>query len=192
MEIHSTEFVGSFPSLKNIPNLGLPEVAFIGRSNVGKSSLINTLLGNRKLAKISGTPGKTRLINLFNINEKVLFVDLPGYGYAKVSKRERAIWQEMIENYLLNSEHLQLLVQLVDARHGLLPNDHQMHEWTRIQKLPHCITLTKADKMKKNDLAKLRRATQLPDNELAGAIPTSAQNKLGIKDLWSVIDQVIS
>lgn len=191
MEVQTATFVGSFTSSKQLPNEGMPEIAFVGRSNVGKSSLINRLLGVKRLALISSTPGKTRKINLFVINKRLLFVDLPGYGYAKVSKRERAGWQQMIEGYLLGSKQLKLLVQLIDSRHGMMTNDHQMTEWLQFQKLPYLPVLTKADKLKKNDLARLRRAVKDPRNEFYGAVPCSAQTALGIKDIWNAIDSVL-
>ena len=192
MEVLTTTFVGSFTALKQLPRQGLPEIAFIGRSNVGKSSLINTLLGARRLALISSTPGKTRKINLFKINDRVLFVDLPGYGYAKVSKRERAGWQQMIEGYLLGSDQLRLLIQLIDARHGPMANDRQMFEWLEYHELPYLPVLTKADKLKKNDLARERRRLENPEDDLFGAILCSARTGMGIKKIWSAIDAAIN
>lgn len=188
MEVTSTEFIGSYTSLKTLPQQGLPEIAFIGRSNVGKSSLINKLLGVKRLALTSSTPGKTRKINLFRISDKLFFVDLPGYGFARVSKSERGAWQGMIEGYLLGSEQLRLLVLLIDSRHGLLANDRQMIEWLEHEQLPFLAVLTKADKLKRNDLAALRRAVGKPGHELDGAVICSATSGLGTKEIWSAID----
>ena len=189
MEVVKTTFVGSYPSLEKMPKGVLPEIAFIGRSNVGKSSLINKLLGSRKkIAKTSSTPGKTRMINLFLVNDRFYFVDLPGYGFAKASKSERNRWQSMIEGYLLGSENLRVLLSLMDARHGALANDRQMLEWLLYQELPFLPVMTKADKLKKNDLAKARKALKDPDNILNGAVFSSTENNMGIKEIWGVID----
>ena len=188
MEVTSTEFIGSYTSLKTMPRQGLPEVAFVGRSNVGKSSLINRLLRVKRLALTSSTPGKTRKINLFRISDKLFFVDLPGYGFARVSKTERGSWQGMIEGYLLGSEQLRLLILLIDARHGPQANDRQMVEWLEHEQLPFQIVLTKADKLKRNDLAALSRAVRTPGHEMHGALVCSAANGLGTKEIWSAID----
>lgn len=189
MEVVNTTFIGSFPSLEDMPRGVVPEIAFIGRSNVGKSSLINKLLGSRKkIAKTSSTPGKTRMINLFLINGSFYFVDLPGYGYAKASKSERARWQAMIENYLLGSENLRVLISLMDSRHGPLENDRIMLEWLMFHNLPFLPVLTKADKLKKNDMAKARKALKDPENILNGAVFSSTESNLGIKEIWGVID----
>lgn len=188
MEVTSATFVGSYDSSAGFPARRLPEIAFIGRSNVGKSSLINKLLGSRKLAKTSSTPGKTRRINVFEVSETVYFVDLPGYGFAKVSKTERNAWQGMIEGYLTGSELLRLLVLLVDARHGPQKNDEQMLEWLHHIRLPYLLVLTKADKLKKNELNALKRLVASPGHPLQGSIVCSAQTGLGIKEIWGFID----
>jgi len=191
MDVTSATFVGSFASDAEFPALRLPEIAFIGRSNVGKSTLINALLGVKKLAKTSSTPGKTRRINLFAVSEKVYFVDLPGYGFAKVSKAERYTWQEMIEGYLSGSEELRLLVLLVDARHGLQKNDQQMLDWLHHMRLPYLVALTKADKIKKNEMAQLKRRTKTNGDPLQGAVVCSAPKGTGLKQIWSFIDATL-
>ena len=123
MKITKAEFVTSAVAPEGYPNERLPEIAFMGRSNVGKSSLINSLLGNRKLARTSSTPGRTQLINFFRVNGSFLFVDLPGYGYAKVPERIRRTWGEMVENYLANRKELVLSILIIDSRHAPTAND---------------------------------------------------------------------
>ena len=125
----NAKFIISAEKLSQCPNFTLPEFPLLGRSNVGKSSFINCLSNNKKLAKTSNTPGKTRLINFFNFSEKFMIADLPGYGYAKVSKEAQAKWQRYLEEYLLKREQICSLVQLVDGRHDLQKNDLQMREW---------------------------------------------------------------
>lgn len=191
MEVLTTAFVGSFSDLKQVPKERLPEIAFIGRSNVGKSSLINALLGSKRLALVSSTPGKTRLLNYFRINNDCHFVDLPGYGYAKVSKSQQATWRGMIERYLLGSENLRLLIQLIDARHGAQANDRQMLEWLRYHRLPHQAVLTKADKLNNSQRALLKRDTADPTHELHGALTCSASTGAGIKAVWTAIDAAL-
>lgn len=188
MIVKETEFVGSFGALSQLPHGDLPEIGFVGRSNVGKSSLINKLLGVRRLAMTSSRPGKTRTINFFRVNSVCHFVDLPGYGFSRVSKREQAGWRRLIEGYLLDRESLRLLILLIDARHGALANDRQMIGWLRSNALPHQIVLTKADKLGGNRLAAERRALADPAHELHGAILCSAQKGFGTREIWSAID----
>lgn len=145
MKINSAKFITSAPSIKECPDLKLPEFALIGRSNVGKSSFINNLVNMKNLAKTSNKPGKTRLINLFNINESFVIADLPGYGFAQVSKKMQDDWQKNIEKYLLNREELVALIQFIDARHPIQKNDYQMAEWIMHNKLPYMVVATKID-----------------------------------------------
>ena len=145
-------FEGSFPQTPILDSF--PEVAFVGRSNVGKSSAINTLLGRKKAARVSGQPGRTQLINCFRINEKIRFVDLPGYGFAKVPLAVKRKWGQMIENYLLNRTDLKLVVILVDVRHSIQEMDIQMVDVVRHYGIPFVIVATKADKLKRNALNK--------------------------------------
>ena len=145
-------FEGSFPQTPVLDSF--PEVAFVGRSNVGKSSAINTLLGRKKAARVSGQPGRTQLINCFKINEKIRFVDLPGYGFAKVPLAVKRKWGQMIENYLLNRTDLKLVVILVDVRHNIQEMDIQMVDVVRHYNIPFVIVATKADKLKRNALNK--------------------------------------
>ncbi|ARC84714.1 ribosome biogenesis GTP-binding protein YsxC [Clostridium argentinense CDC 2741] len=154
MEIKQSEFTISAVKPEQYPTDNRVEFAFVGRSNVGKSSLINTLTNRRKLVKVSGTPGKTRLINFFIINNEFYFVDLPGYGYAKVSKSEKATWGQMMEKYLVNRPQLKKVVLLVDSRHKPTNDDISMYEWIKHYGYGVVVVATKKDKLTKNELFK--------------------------------------
>ena len=149
MEIntHNAEILLSAVSKAQYPEDDLPEIALAGRSNVGKSSFINTLLGRKNLARTSGKPGKTQQLNFYNIDDKIRFVDVPGYGYAKVSKTERAKWGKMIEEYLTTRENLRVVVSLVDMRHEPSADDVQMYDFLKFYDIPVIIVATKADKI---------------------------------------------
>jgi GTP-binding protein len=164
----NSSFVKSIVSLDQAPELKYDEIAFVGRSNVGKSSLLNALLGRKNLAKTSSTPGKTQLINYFLVDNERYFVDLPGYGFAKVAKKELKKWQKMIEGYLLKSEPLKLIVLLIDSRHTLMASDQQMIDWLDLNEMPYMVVLTKADKLKKNQKLKIFNSwkNDLPDHHL--------------------------
>ncbi len=175
MKITKAKYIISAPSLKTSPVFNLPEFALIGRSNVGKSSLINAVANNSKLAKTSNVPGKTRLINYFNINDTFIFADLPGYGYAKVSKEIQNEWQKNLENYLLNRKDLTCLIHLVDARLPLQKNDLQMSEWIKANNKNCIVAATKTDKISSSKIEKT-----LKDFEKELSFPTyqfSAVNK---------------
>lgn len=152
MEIKDARFVMSNTDVKKCPAPDKPEYAFIGRSNVGKSSLINRLTNKKSLAKISGKPGKTRLINHFLINEEWYLVDLPGYGYAEVPKKERLKWEQFIKRYILQRENLYCLFVLVDSRHEPQKPDLDFMEWLGISEVPFTIIFTKIDKLKPEEL----------------------------------------
>lgn len=154
MEIKQAEFVTSAVKTSQYPEIDMPEVAFVGRSNVGKSSLINTLTNRKKLVKVSQTPGKTRLVNFFIINNVMHFVDLPGYGYAKVSKSERDSWGKTIETYLHNRPQLKKVVLLLDSRRIPNEDDILMYDWILHYGYEAVIVLTKVDKLTKNELNK--------------------------------------
>ncbi|GAA0123036.1 MAG: ribosome biogenesis GTP-binding protein YihA/YsxC [Clostridium argentinense] len=154
MEIKQSEFTISAVKPDQYPTDNKIEFAFVGRSNVGKSSLINTLTNRRKLVKVSGTPGKTRLINFFMINNGFYFVDLPGYGYAKVSKSEKASWGQMMEKYLVKRPQLKKVVLLVDSRHKPTNDDISMYEWIKHYGYGVVVVATKKDKLTKNELFK--------------------------------------
>ncbi|MBQ9245291.1 YihA family ribosome biogenesis GTP-binding protein [bacterium] len=155
MKITKAKFVISAPELKNCPELNLPEFALIGRSNVGKSSFINALVNINGLAKTSNTPGKTKLINLFNVNDQFIFADLPGYGYAKVSAKEQNKWQKCLEEYLLNRKTIKSLIQLIDSRHPIQKNDLQMAEWIKFNNLPCFVIATKVDQISRSQINKV-------------------------------------
>ena len=141
----NAKFIISAEKLSQCPNFELPEFPLLGRSNVGKSSFINALADNKKLAKTSNTPGKTRLINFFNFEDKFTLADLPGYGYAKVSREAQARWQKNLEEYLLKREQIKSLIQFIDARHEVQKNDLQMREWVEAYNLPIITIATKMD-----------------------------------------------
>ncbi len=151
----NAKFIISAEKLSQCPNFTLAEFPLLGRSNVGKSSFINCLCNNKKLAKTSNTPGKTRLINFFNFSEKFMIADLPGYGYAKVSKEAQERWQKYLEEYLLNRNQITSLIQLVDGRHELQKNDLQMREWVNAYELPIFTVVTKMDYVPKNKVLKV-------------------------------------
>ena len=186
MRVSSATFVKSATSPDHYPRDGRPEIAFMGRSNVGKSSLINSLLGVKGLARTSSTPGRTQTINFFLINEEFYFVDLPGYGYAKVSKSDRQAWGKLIEKYLAQREQLVLSILIVDARHEPSPLDLQMKSWLQHFELPYLVVSTKNDKLSANE----RRASQqraLQALEVDRIIPYSAMTREGAKQLWDEI-----
>jgi GTP-binding protein len=178
------------------PPAELPEVAFLGRSNVGKSSLLNKLVQRRKLARTSSTPGKTRLIHWYRVQrpeDELCFVDLPGYGYAKVSKSERKRWQGLIEAYLAQRETLRAAVLLQDIRRDLSEEEDLLMAWLRERGIPVVLAITKSDKLKPQKRAKavaaLRNDTDLHDDRI---IVTSAEKGTGIDSLWTLLDGLIS
>lgn len=150
MRIKVAQLAVTAYAAKQIPEPGLPEIAMVGRSNVGKSSLINRLVNRKNLARTSSSPGKTRSINFFAIDEAWVLVDLPGYGYARASKSERAAWGGLIEAYLIQREPLLGVVHLVDIRHDPMASDHEMQKWLQFHGIPCQIVATKADKLSRN------------------------------------------
>jgi len=169
------------------PETGWPEVAFVGRSNVGKSSLINALLNRKKLARTSGTPGKTRTINFFNVEDRLYFVDLPGYGYAKVSKSESAKWGEMVDGYLKDRPQLKHIFLLMDIRHEPSVGDRQIHEWCIHYNLPYTIIATKSDKIKKSQVQKHLAVIRKTLGEESPPLPFSSESWEGREGVWGVI-----
>ena len=168
----NAKFVISAEKLSQCPDFKLPEFPLLGRSNVGKSSFINGLANNKKLARTSNTPGKTRLINFFDFSDKFMIADLPGYGYAKVSAEAQNKWQKYLEEYLLKREQITSLVQLIDARHEIQKNDFQMREWVLTYELPIITVVTKIDCISKN---KIQSAIAHVKREFGGEIfPFSA------------------
>lgn len=176
------------------PTDGKLEVAFAGKSNVGKSSLINSMVYRKAIARTSQNPGKTRTINFYNVEDSLYFVDLPGYGYAKAPKTEIAKWGKMIENYLLKREELRAIILLIDIRHGPGENDKMMYDWLRHYGYKIIIVATKSDKLKRSQLPKhismLRKSLNLDKDDIL--IHFSSETKDGRDELWSVIENVIS
>lgn len=189
MKIKSSEFIISAVGPKQYPVDGLPEIALAGRSNVGKSSLINRMLLRRNLARTSSQPGKTQQLNYYKINDEMYFVDVPGYGYAKVSKSEREAWGRMIENYLRQREELRLVIQLIDLRHPPTALDISMYEWLSHYGIPLCVVGTKADKLSRNQVAKhgriMRETLGMPKG--APLVLFSSETGEGRDDLWRII-----
>jgi len=190
MKVTSAEFVKSAFDRGHWTEDGLPEIAFLGRSNVGKSSLLNSLLGRKGLARTSNTPGRTQSINFFRVNEAFYFVDLPGYGFARVSKATRAGWGKMAEEYLSLREELVLSVHLVDSRHPPTDLDHQLNDWLVDNDKPHLVVATKSDKLSANALSKQIR---LIGKSLEGShvIPHSANTGKGKDLVWAEIVKAI-
>lgn len=189
MKINSVEFVKSVASIDQVPKEKLNEIAFAGRSNVGKSSLINCLLNRKKMAKTSSTPGKTRYLNYFKINDRFHFVDLPGYGFAKVSQSERQQWRNLIESFLQGSENLKGVVSIIDSRIGATQLDLQLLDWLKSLAVPVLLVATKADKLSKSavttQIRKLNR--ELSEYTAAEVIPFSATKGAGKKELMTHI-----
>jgi GTP-binding protein len=186
MKITSAKFIAAATAAGSFPKDKRPEIAFLGRSNVGKSSLINSLLGVKGLARTSSTPGRTQSINFFLINEEFYFVDLPGYGYAKTSKENRGAWGRLIEKYLAEREQLVLSILIVDARHEPSPLDLQMKSWLQHFRLDYLAVSTKIDKLSSNERSNsLRRAQKTLDSELV--IPYSSLTREGIAQVWEAI-----
>ena len=190
MKVTSAEFVRSAFDRKHWIDDGLPEIAFLGRSNVGKSSLLNSLLGRKSLARTSNTPGRTQSINYFIVNGAFYFVDLPGYGFAKVSKSMRADWGVMARDYLSREAGLALFVQLIDARHVPTELDRQLHDWLIVNGKRHVVVATKSDKLSANVLSKqmalLKR--EMPESKI---LAYSSSTGKGKDNLWAEIDEAL-
>lgn len=185
LKISQVEFVTSVGRIDQLPRNGLPEVAFAGRSNVGKSSLLNTLFNRKKLVLVSSTPGKTRTLNYFIVNQKYHFVDLPGYGYAKVSRSEMESWRKLIEKYFTSSESLKAVVVLIDIRHSLSKLDRELLEWLCHYGIPRVVVGTKADKLSGNQLTKMvkKNKADLAPYNVGELIPFSAVSGKGKSEL---------
>lgn len=175
-----------------LPDTGRPEVAFAGKSNVGKSSLINSLVNRKALARTSAQPGKTQTINFYNINESIYLVDLPGYGYAKVPQSEKEKWGKMIERYLHTSKVLKAVFLLVDIRHDPSANDKMMYDWVVHNGYNPIIIATKMDKLKRSQIQKNLKAIKIGLNLRPGSImiPFSAETKQGRDEIWALIDEL--
>lgn len=173
-----------------LPETELPEIAFAGKSNVGKSSLINALMNRKSYARISATPGKTQTINFYNINEEMYLVDLPGYGYAKVSEKEKAQWGKLIERYLHESPQLKAVFLLIDIRHEPSANDKMMYEWIVEQGFYPIIIATKLDKLKRSQVQKHVKMVKEGLNLVPGTriIPFSSVTKQGRDEIWELVE----
>ncbi|GIM44642.1 putative GTP-binding protein EngB [Collibacillus ludicampi] len=193
MKIKSAEFTISAVKPEQYPEGNQPEIALAGRSNVGKSSLINRMLNRRNLARTSSKPGKTQTLNYYHINQQFYFVDLPGYGFARVPQAIKAQWSKMIEHYLSKRENLKLVLQLVDIRHAPSKEDVAMYEWLNHYGLPKVVIATKADKISRGQWQKhmkiIRNALQMDPS--VPFIPFSAETGQGKEELWNVITSFI-
>ncbi|MEP0987717.1 ribosome biogenesis GTP-binding protein YihA/YsxC [Ekhidna sp.] len=194
MQIKSAEFVISSPNVTDCPESSIPEYAFIGRSNVGKSSLINHLTNRKKLAKTSSTPGKTQLINHFIINNNWYLVDLPGYGWAQTSKVNKAAWKKMINSYLQERQNLACVFVLVDIRHEPQKVDLEFMEWLGTEGIPFSIVFTKADKLGKtqiqSNVAGYKKEMKKTWEELPPTFITSSTERVGGKEILEFIDRI--
>ena len=175
-----------------LPDTGMPEVAFAGKSNVGKSSLINGLMNRKSLARTSGQPGKTQTINFYRINGEMYLVDLPGYGYARVSQAEKEKWGKMIEKYLHTSKNLKAVFLLIDIRHEPSANDRQMYDWILHNGYDPIIIATKLDKLKRSQVQKHLKMIKegLQVKKGTPVIPYSAETKQGREEIWELIDSL--
>ncbi|HPQ44518.1 MAG TPA: ribosome biogenesis GTP-binding protein YihA/YsxC [Syntrophales bacterium] len=193
MKVISAEFVKSAVRPFDYPDDSVPEVAFVGRSNVGKSSLINTLVNRKKLAKTSNTPGRTQLINFFMINDNISFVDLPGYGYARVPSSVKKGWGKMVEDYLEGRKNLRLVVMILDIRRDPSEEDTQLIQWLRMNTIAMVFVLTKVDKYSRSRMNVSRRMIGEQLGVLSDElIPFSAKTRYGRDDLWRVIEDACS
>jgi len=190
MEVNHVELVMSAVDPVQYPTTGYPEIAFVGRSNVGKSSLTNVLINRRSYARTSSQPGKTQTLNFYNVEDKLYFVDVPGYGYAKVSKSEREKWGQMIETYLTQRDQLRGVVSLVDARHAPTADDIQMYQWLAYYDLPTLIVATKSDKIARGKwnqaVSQIKKSMGLQNTN--NIIMFSAPKKIGKDAVWNWIE----
>ncbi len=193
MIIKKSELLITAAKREQYPETIVPEIAFAGKSNVGKSSMINTLINRKSLARTSSSPGKTQTINFYNINDVVNFVDLPGYGYAKVSKTEREKWGKMIETYLNCRHQLKEVILLVDIRHDPSANDIQMYEWIRSFGSTGYVIATKADKISRGQrdryITAIKNTLKIEDRNFI--IPFSASEKVNVDKVWNLFENII-
>ena len=186
---HNADILLRATNKSHYPQDDIPEVALAGRSNVGKSSFINTMLNRKNLARTSGKPGKTQLLNFFNIDDKLRFVDVPGYGYARVSKKEREKWGKMIEEYLTTRDNLRAVVSLVDLRHEPSADDVQMYQFLKYYEIPVILVATKADKIPRGKWNKHESMIKkkLDFDKSDTFIIFSSVNKTGVEEAWNAI-----
>ena len=193
MTIRSAKFAHSLDRLRPFPGQGMPEIAMAGKSNVGKSSMINSLLGNSKLARISSEPGKTRLVNFYRVNDQFWLVDLPGYGFAKAPKAERERWAAMIEGYLEGSGHLKRVLHLVDLRHAPTREDQMMVDYLRHYDIPFTVVATKADKLSRaargRSIPVICRALAVQAREV---VPYSSDDGTGREKVLDILEKELA
>lgn len=187
----SAEFLLSASEPQQFPKEELPEVAFAGRSNVGKSSLLNVLAGKHRLAFTSSTPGRTRSINFFRVDGKWVFADLPGYGFAKVSRADQAGWQKLIDSYLLDRKSLALCLVLLDSRRGWMESDLRLKGWLEHHQKPYVVVATKADKLNQKERSQAERAIRA-HYSAGDPLWFSALTGQGVKELWQTISKTTS
>lgn len=194
MKIISAEFIKSAVWPPQYPLATMPEIAFVGRSNVGKSSLMNTLVGRRKLAKTSNTPGRTQLINFFSVNGSISFVDLPGYGFAKVSQSIKKDWGDMIEVYLRERQNLAMVIFILDIRRDPSEDDLSLRDWLEHYRIPYIPILTKADKLSNNQAIVRKKLIEksLGTNAQKKTILFSAKTQKGKGELWQFLENHLS
>lgn len=196
MKIVAARFVRPAFRAEDEPREAGPDVVFLGRSNVGKSSLINRLLGVKGLARTSSTPGRTQSVNFYRVNESVWFVDLPGYGYAKVPARVRRTWEPMVEGFLdRHRERIAIAIVIVDARHGATDLDLMMKRWLEDREIRHVVAATKSDKMSGNERSRAERGLRealAAERVAAGPVAVSAVTGLGIAELWRRVDGALA
>ena len=193
MNVNKVELTAVCGNKSQYPDTDLKEIAFVGKSNVGKSSLINCMVNRKALARTSQNPGKTRTINFYNVENVVHFVDLPGYGYARASKAEIAKWGKIIEEYLLERQQLKSIILLIDIRHEPSANDKMMYEWLKHYGYKIIIVATKSDKLKRSQINKhmsvIKRTFMLNNDDIY--LPFSSQSKDGRENLWDIIKDII-
>ncbi len=193
MEVKNSSLAAIGTNFSHYPTDGKPEIAFAGKSNVGKSTLINAILGRRALARTSSQPGKTRTINFYDVNHRMYVVDLPGYGYAKAPKTEIAKWGQMIEEYLEKRQELKAIILLIDIRHEPGKNDIMMYDWLKHYGYDIIIAATKSDKINRSQIQKhlsmIKKTLKLQPGDVL--IPFSGEKKTGVEELWAEIDRFL-
>lgn len=192
MNFNKTEFFASYGKIEQIPELSLPEIAFSGRSNVGKSSLINKIFNRKNLARVSSVPGKTATINFYNIDKTCFLVDLPGYGYAKIAQKDKIRWSSLIEGYLTSDRELMLVMQLIDMRHPPSADDLQMIDFWIETEQPFVIILTKADKLSKKQREERLKGfeQEIPCFDQIEKIIFSAVTGEGVEEIREIIEEI--
>lgn len=194
ISIRKAEYITSAVNSKGYPEGDLPEIALAGRSNVGKSSLINKFLNRKNLARTGNTPGKTQMLNFYNINDEFTFVDLPGYGYAKVPKGMKSNWGKMMEEYFSRRENLKAVIQVIDIRHEPSLEDQEMHGFLRNRGIPVLVVATKADKISRGKLSKhlnqIAKALNIPDWQMI--LTYSSQTGAGVPELHQAVEELLT